>query len=86
MDIIKQQVPSNILKIDKLPNFQIQVAIGQLEKPIATNALKFDNADHIFAEHFVVMKNITGPVIDCNSGDITVWSSTLHMASSIPHT
>ena len=29
----KQQAPSNILKIDDPPNFQIQVANGQLEKP-----------------------------------------------------
>ena len=60
---IKQQSPSNILKIDDPPNFQIQVANGQLEKPTATATLKFDNGDHIFAEHFVVMKNVTGPII-----------------------
>ena len=39
---IKQQSPSNILKIDDSPNFQIQVANGQLEKPTATTTLKFD--------------------------------------------
>ena len=59
----KQQSPSNILKIDDPPNFQIQVANGQLEKPTATATLKFDIGDHIFAEHFVVMKNLTGPII-----------------------
>ena len=32
-DRIKQQSPSNILKIDDPPNFQNQVANGQLEKP-----------------------------------------------------
>ena len=62
MDRIEQQALSNILKIDDLPNFQIQVANGQLEKPIATTTLKFDNGDHIFAEHFVVMKTLTGPI------------------------
>ena len=62
-DGIKQQSPSNILKIDDPPNFQIQVANGQLEKPTATATLKFDIGDHIFAEHFVVMKNLTGPII-----------------------
>ena len=31
MDRIKQQAPSNILKIDDPPNFQIQIAKGQLE-------------------------------------------------------
>ena len=64
LDRIKQESPSNILKIDDPPNFQIQVANGQLEKPTATATLKFDIGDHIFAEHFVVMKNLTGPIID----------------------
>ena len=63
LDRIKQQSTSNLLKIDDPPNFQIQVANGQLEKPTATATLKFDIGDHIFAEHFVVMKNLTGPII-----------------------
>ena len=63
LNTIKQQSPSNILKIDDPLNFQIQVAIGQLEKPTATATLKFDIGDHIFAEHFVVMKNLRGPII-----------------------
>ena len=63
LDRIKQQSPSNILKIDEPPKIQIQVANGQLEKPIAKTTLKFDIGDHIFAEHFVVMKNLTGPII-----------------------
>ena len=41
MDRIKQKATSNIIIIDEPPNFQIQVAGGQLEKPIATNTLKF---------------------------------------------
>ena len=63
LDRIQQQAPSNILKIDDPPNFQIQVANGQLEKPRATATPKFDIGDHIFSEHFVVMKNLTGPII-----------------------
>ena len=63
LDRIKQQAPSYILKIDDPPNFQIQVANGELEKPTATTTLKFHIGDHIFAEHFVVMKNLTGPFI-----------------------
>ena len=63
LDIMKQQAPSNILKIDDPPYFQIQVAKGQLEKPIARANLKVDFGDHIFAEHFVVMKRLTGPII-----------------------
>ena len=61
LDRIEQQAPSIILKIDDSPNFQIQVANGQLEKPIATTTLEFDIGDHIIAEHFVVVKNLTGP-------------------------
>ena len=60
---IKQQSPYNILKIDDPPSFQVQAANGQLEKPTATTTLNFDIGDHIFAEHFVVMKNLTGPII-----------------------
>ena len=60
---IKQQSPSNILKTNDPPNFQIQVANGQLAKPTATTTLKIDIGDQIFAEHFVVMKNLTGPII-----------------------
>ena len=63
LDRIKEQSPPNILKIDDPPNFQIQVANGQLEKPTATATLKLDIGDHTFAEHFVVMKNLTGPII-----------------------
>ena len=63
LDGIKQQSPSNVLKIDDPPNFQIQVANGQLEKPTGTTTLKFDIGDHIFADHLVVMKNLTGPII-----------------------
>ena len=62
LDRIKQQSPSNILKLDDPPNFQIQVTNGQLEKPTATTTLKFDIGDHIFTECFVVMKNLTVPI------------------------
>ena len=63
LDRIKQQAPSNILNVDDPLNFQIQVANGQLEKPTTTATLKFDIRDHISAEHFVVMKNLIGPII-----------------------
>ena len=63
LDRIKQQAPSNIIKTDEPADFQIQVANGQLEKQIATATLKFDIGDHIFAKHFVVMKNLTEPNI-----------------------
>ena len=62
LDTIKHKAPNNILRIGDPPNFQIQVANGQLEKPLSTATLKFENGDKIFAEHFVVMKNLTGPI------------------------
>ena len=62
LDRIKQQASANI-KINDPPNFQIQVAYGQLEKRISTGTLKFDTRDNIFAKQFVVMKNLTGPII-----------------------
>ena len=63
LEAIKQKAPNNILKIDNPPNFQIQVANGQLEKPLSTATLKFEIGDNFFAEHFVVMKKVTGPII-----------------------
>ena len=45
-DRMKQQAPAIVFKIDDPPNFQIQVANGQLEKPISTATLKFDIGDN----------------------------------------
>ena len=45
----KQKAPTNLLKIDEPPNFQIQVANGQLEKPLATTTLKFETGDNFFS-------------------------------------
>ena len=61
LDTIKEKAPNNSLKIDEPRNFQIQVANGQLEKPLATATLKLENRDNTFAEHFVVMKKLTEP-------------------------
>ena len=86
LDSIKQQPPSNILKIDDPPNFQIQVVNGQLEKPTATATLKFDIGDHIFAEKFVVMKNLTGPMIGLHfMRDNSVVIDTTHGLIHFPH-
>ena len=63
LETVKQKAPNNILKVDDPPNFQIQVANGQLEKPLSTAALKFEIGDNSFAEHFVVMQKLTGPTI-----------------------
>ena len=86
LDKIKQQAPSNILKIEDPPNFQLQVVNGQLEKPIATATFNFDIGDHIFTESFVVMKNLTGPNIGL---DFTrhngVVINTTHGLIQFPH-
>ena len=63
LETIKQKAPNNILKIDDPPNFQIQVANGQLEKALSTATLKFEIGDNSFDEHFVVTKKLTGPKI-----------------------
>ena len=60
---MKEKAPNNILKIGDSPNFQIQVANSQLEKPISTATLKFEAGGNTFAEHFVVMNKLTGPII-----------------------
>ena len=59
LDTIKQKASINILKINDPPIFQIQVANGQLEEPVATATLKFE----IGYNTFVVMKKLTGPII-----------------------
>ena len=98
MDRTKRRAPSNILKIDDLPNFQIQVANGQLEEPMATATLKLDIGDHIFAQHFVVVKNLSGliivlhfkrhnsVVIDTTHGLIHFPHLTLHVKSASSQT
>ena len=59
LDTIKQKGPKKLLKMDEPPDFQIQVANGELEEPLATATFKFEIGDNVFAEHFVA---ITGPI------------------------
>ena len=63
LDTIKQKAANNILKINDPPNFQIQVANGQLKKPLSTATIKYEIGDNTFAGHFVVMMKLTGPMI-----------------------
>ena len=63
LETIREKAPINVLKINDPPNFQIQVANGQLEKPLATATPNFEIGDIFFVEHFVVLKKITGPKI-----------------------
>ena len=83
---IKQKAPNNILKIDDPPNFQIQVANGQIEKPMSTATLKFEIGDNSFAEHFVVMKKLTGPIIGLHfMRNNSVVIDTTHGLIHFPH-
>ena len=86
LETIKQKAPNNILKIDDPPNFQIQVVIGQLEKPLSTATLKFEIGDNSFAEHFVVMKKLTGPKIGLHfMRNNSVVIDTTHELIHFPH-
>ena len=86
LDTIKQKAPNNILKIDDPPFFQIQVANGQLEKRISTTTLKFEIGDNNFAEHFVVMKKLIGPIIGLHfMRNNSVVIDTTHGLIHFPH-
>ena len=86
LETIKQKAPNNILKIDEPPNFQIQVANGQLEKPISTATLNFEIEDNGFAEHFVVMTKITGPILGLHfMRNNSVVIDTTHGLIHFPH-
>ena len=86
LDTIKQKAPKNILKNNDPPNFQIQVANGQLEKPLSTATLKFETGDNSFAEHFVVMKKLTGPIIGLHfMRNNSVIIDTTHGLIHFPH-
>ena len=86
LESIIQTAHNNILKIDDPPNFQIQVANGQLEKPLSTATLKFEIGDNSFAEHFVVMKKLTGPIIGLHfMRNNSVVIDTTHGPIHFPH-
>ena len=86
LETIKQKASNNILKIDDPPNFQIQVANGQLEKPLSTATLKFEIGDNSFAEHFVVMKKLTGSIIGLHfMRNNSVVIDTTHGLIHFPH-
>ena len=86
LDKIKQKAPNNILKVDDPPNFQIQVANGQLEKPLSTATLKFEIGNNTFAEHFVVMKKLTWSIIGLHfMRNNSVVIDTTHGLIHFPH-
>ena len=86
LETIKQKAPNNILKIDDPPNFQIQVANGELEKPLSTATLKLEIGENSYAEHFVVMKKLTGPMIGWHfMRNNNVVIDTIHGLIHFPH-
>ena len=83
---MKQKDPNNILKIDELPLFQIQVENGQLENSLATATLKFEIGNNIFVEHFVVMKKLTGSIKGLNfMRNNSIVIDTTHGLIHFPH-
>ena len=86
LETIKHKAPNNILKINDPPNFQIQADNGQLEKPLTTATLKFEIGDNSFAEHFVVMKKLTGPIVGLHfMRNNSVVIDTTHGLMHFPH-
>ena len=86
LETIKHKAPNNILKIDDPPNFQIQVANGQLEKPLSTATMKFEICDNSFAEHSVVKKELTGAIIGLHfMRNNSVVIDTTHGLIHFPH-
>ena len=82
LDTIKEKTPNDILKIDDPSNFQLQVANGQLEKSLATATLKFEIGDNLFAEDFVGLKKLAGPI----NGLLSVMNNSSHGHNTRPHT
>ena len=60
---IRLLAPHTISNESPPPEFQIMVANGQLEAPIATVELQFEASDITFREKFIVMTNLTIPLI-----------------------
>ena len=60
---IRLLAPHTILNEGPPPEFQIMVANGQLEAPIATVELQFKVGDITFREKFIVMTNLTSPMV-----------------------
>ena len=86
LDTIKQKAPKSLLKIDDPPNFHIQVANGQLEKSLSTTTLNVEIGDNSFAEQFVVMKKLTGPIFGLHfMRNNSVVIETTHGLIHFPH-
>ena len=60
---IRLLAPHTTLNEGPTPEFQIMVANGQLEAPIATVELQFEVGDITFRKNFIVMTNLTSRLI-----------------------
>ena len=60
---IRLLAPHTILNEGPPPEFQVVVANGRLEAPIATVELQFEVGDITFREKFIVVTNLTSPLI-----------------------
>ena len=60
---IRLLAPHTKLNEDPPPEFQFMVANGQLEALIPTKELQFEVGDITFREEFIVMTNLTNPLI-----------------------
>ena len=60
---IRLMAPHTILNEGPPPEFQIMVANGQLEAPIATVELQFEFGDITFRQKFIVITTLTSPLI-----------------------
>ena len=86
LDTTKEKAPNKILKFDDPPMSQIQVANGQLEKPLATTTLKFEILDNTSTDHFVVMSKLTTPIIGLHfMRNNSVVIETTHSLIHFPH-
>ena len=90
LDTIKQEAPIFIFKIDDPPIFQKQKANGPFEKLLATPLPKFEIGDNTFAEHFVAMSKLMGPITGLhfmrnNSVVIDTTHSLIHFLHLMMH-
>ena len=60
---IRLPAPQSIIKEGPVPSFQIMVACGGLKTPKSTVELKFEVGDIEFHEIFLVLENLSSPII-----------------------
>ena len=84
LDTLKNKKPRIMFsESTTLPIFKYK---KQLQKPLSTATLKFAIGDNSFAEHFVVMKKLTGPIIGLHfMRNNSVVIDTTHRLIHFPH-